>query len=118
MYLLLTGFTMQVQNGEISGKVLDENREGIVNSTITLVEENGTPLGRSVTADYDGNYSLKPLTPGKYNLLFTCKGYVSQMQKGVIVSADKPTWLNANLKPDPNYVAPEKNRGKRKRNNN
>lgn len=97
--LLAIVFVVRAQNGEISGKVLDENGEGVPLANVVLVDDKGVSTGRGATTDFDGNYSIKPLQPGKYNIQFSYLGYAAQIQKGVVVSADKPTWLNSNLKP-------------------
>lgn len=112
--LVMVTISTYAQYGEISGKVIDHNGEGIAKATVTLVNEAGESVGKSTTTDLDGNYAIKPLTPGKYNITIACEGHTSQIQKGVIISADKPTWLNANMKPDPNYI-PRKGKAKGKR---
>lgn len=97
--LLAIVFIARAQNGEISGKVIDENGEGVISGNVQIVDEKGVPTGRGAVTDFDGNYSIKPLSPGKYNVQISYLGYGTQVQKGVIVSADKPTWINVNLKP-------------------
>lgn len=97
--LLAIVFVVRAQNGEISGKVLDENGEGAISANVVIVDDKGVSTGRGAQTDFDGNYSIKPLSPGKYNIQFSYLGYATQVQKGVVVNADKPTWLNSNLKP-------------------
>lgn len=103
--LLAVVFIARAQNGEISGKVLDENGEGVIAGNVQLIDDKGVPTGRGAQTDIDGNYSIKPLTPGKYNVQFSYLGYATQIQKGVIVNADKATWLNSNLKPSDAMLA-------------
>ncbi|MES2619276.1 MAG: TonB-dependent receptor [Bacteroidota bacterium] len=101
LFSLLAGFFVAyAQNGEISGKVVDENGEGIPLANVIIVDNKGGSTGRGASADFDGNYSIKPLTPGKYNIQFSYLGYSSQVQQGVIVSADKATFIDIKLKPD------------------
>jgi len=92
-------FVLKAQNGEISGKVLDENGEGVPLANVVLVDAKGISTGKGTTTDFDGNYSIKPLSPGKYNVQFTYVGYGIRIEQGVLVNADKATFLNANLKP-------------------
>ena len=62
------------QQGIIKGRVYDEiSNEALIGATI-LIE--GTTNG--VTADLDGNYELKGLTPGLYNLVVSFIGYETQ----------------------------------------
>src|SRR5436190_9222 len=86
------------QNGEISGKVTDESGEGIPFANVVIVDVKGVSTGRGTSTDFDGNYSLKPLTPSKYNVQFSYVGYASQVVQGIVVSADKPTFIDAKMK--------------------
>lgn len=97
--LVATAFAAYAQNGEISGKVTDENGEGVPVANVVLVDGKGVSTGRGTTTDFDGNYSIKPLTPGKYNIQISYLGYATRIEQGVVVNADKTTWLNAQLKP-------------------
>jgi len=97
--LVATAFVAYAQNGEISGKVTDENGEGVPVASVVLVDNKGVSTGRGVSTDFDGNYSIKPLTPGKYNVQISYIGYATRIEQGVVVNADKTTWLNAQLKP-------------------
>jgi outer membrane receptor protein involved in Fe transport len=97
--LIATAFAAYAQNGEISGKVTDENGEGIPVANVVLVDAKGVSTGRGTTTDFDGNYSIKPLTPGKYNVQISYLGYATRIEQGVVVNADKTTWLNVQLKP-------------------
>lgn len=106
--VVATLFVLQVaaQNGEIAGKVINENGEGIPMANITLVDTAGTPTGTATTTDRDGNFSIRPLSPGKYNLQVSYKGYTPSTQQGIIVKADRPTWLTLHLKPNGAVLAP------------
>ena len=53
---LIAGFFVaQAQNGEISGKVLDENGEGVPIANVVVVDNKGVSTGRGTTTDFDGN---------------------------------------------------------------
>ncbi len=92
-------FVLKAQNGEISGKVTDENGEGVPVANVVLVDAKGISTGRGSTTDFDGNYSIKPLTPGKYNLQVSYVGYATRIEQGVVVNSDKTTWVSIKLKP-------------------
>lgn len=106
MKKLLTLFTLVIafvaakaQNGEIMGKVTDENGEGVPVANVVIVDANGTPTGRGTTTDFDGNYSIKPLVPGKYNVQVSYVGYAAQIIQGIVVKSDGTTFQNFKIKP-------------------
>ena len=92
-------FAAQAQNGDISGKVRDENGEGVPFANVVLVDAKGVPTGRGTTTDFDGNYSINPLTPGHYNIQISYVGYAAQIIQGVVVSSEKSTFIDVKLKP-------------------
>ncbi|MGB1247946.1 MAG: hypothetical protein ACPG4Z_03615, partial [Chitinophagales bacterium] len=53
---ILTLFAV-AQNGEISGKITDENGEGIPFANVAIVE-NGVANGVGAITDFDGFYSI------------------------------------------------------------
>ncbi len=109
LFTLLTLFIVflgaKAQNGEISGKVIDENGEGVPVANVVLVDNKGVTTGRGTTTDFDGNYSIKPLTPGKYNLQVSYVGYGTQVQQGVLVNSDKATFIDIKMKPSSKELA-------------
>jgi len=96
--LIISFMAVHAQNGEISGKVADEGGEGIPFANVVLVDDKGISTGRGTTTDMDGNYSIKPLTPGKYNLQFSYVGYASKREDGIVVNSDKATFIDIKLK--------------------
>jgi len=92
-------FAANAQNGDISGKVRDENGEGVPFANVVLVDGKGVPTGRGTSTDFDGNYSINPLTPGKYNLQVSYVGYAAQIIQGVVVNSEKSTFIDVKLKP-------------------
>lgn len=103
---LIAGFFVaSAQNGEISGKVLDESGEGVPIANVVIVDNKGVSTGRGTTTDFDGNYTIKPLSPGKYNVQFSYLGYATQIQQGILVNADKATFMDVKLKPSSKELA-------------
>jgi outer membrane receptor protein involved in Fe transport len=92
-------FAAKAQSGEISGTVKDEKGEGMISATIVILDASGKNTGLGTVTDFDGNYSIKPLRPGRYDVQFSYAGYASQVQKDVLVKADQPTFLNVKLNP-------------------
>ena len=100
-YLLLLAFiglsgVVFAQNGEISGRVLDQKKEPMITAAVQ-VYSGGIQKGGTVT-DFDGNYSIKPLDAGYYDVLVRYTGYDSMMVTKVLVSPGKTTTVNFDMK--------------------
>ncbi len=84
---------MIAQNpGEIKGKIIDAQTKEILPGTTVYVEI----LGQKVIAvsDTNGMFTLKPLSPGSYNVYFTFTGYNSFELSSVTVYPDKITFVD------------------------
>lgn len=83
------------QTGAITGRVTDEKKEPIVGAVIRVMEGGHQKGGAST--DVDGIYIIKPLSPGRYDVVVSYIGYKEKNITGVIVSPDKTTTVNAQL---------------------
>ena len=70
-FLLLTSVQSFAQNLNVSGRVLDENGEGLIGAGVVI---QGTTKG--TITDIDGNYELS--VPQGATLEFSCVGYATQ----------------------------------------
>lgn len=97
LVLILTGITSQAfaQGGEIIGQVVDENNEPVITAVVE-VTQGGIVKGGAAT-DYDGNYVIKPLGAGNYEVRVTKIGYRDNLTKGVTVTPDRPVEVNVKL---------------------
>lgn len=78
--------------GEIKGKVYDsKSKEGLIGATV-FVDYMGSKIAAFV--DKDGQFTLKPLNPGTYNVTMTFTGYDTTTVTGVTVNSDKITFLD------------------------
>ena len=77
MLLIAMGVVVQLYaqgtSGAIVGKVTDNNNEVIINAVVQVIQ-GGIAKGGAVT-DYDGNYIVKPLAPGRYDVVVRFIGY-------------------------------------------
>ena len=87
--------TNEKQFGEISGRVFDDKKEPLP-SAVVQVLHNGEIIGGVVT-DYDGNYSIKTLSAGNYDVLVRYVGYDSVKVTSVNVSPNKTAIQNINM---------------------
>jgi len=89
--LIVTGYAAFAQSGAIKGKVLDKATKEPLPFANVVVEINGSQAGGAQT-DFDGNFTIKPLVPGKYSLKSSFVGYTGAEVTGVLVSTDKITF--------------------------
>ncbi len=86
----------QQGKGSIKGKVTDSaTGEGVPFCNV-LVYLNGNQVNGSTT-DFDGNYTIKPIDPGTYEVEFSFVGYTTQRVNGFIVKSNKTNFLDATL---------------------
>jgi len=80
------------QSGEIQGKVTDsDSGEGLPFANVTI-KVAGALVGAQT--DFDGYYSIKPVPAGSYDVEVQYIGYATQITQGVLVIADKSTFLD------------------------
>ena len=85
----------EAQTGEIRGKVTEKGgKEVPFASVVALV--NGIEVQGSI-ADFEGNYSIKPLNPAKYDVKATSVGFSPVLKKGVVVTVDKISFVDVEL---------------------
>lgn len=90
--LCIPAFIFAQNQGEIKGKIYDsKTKEALVGATV-YVDYMGSKVANFV--DKDGQFTLKPLTPGTYNVTITFTGYDTAAYTGVTVNADKITYLD------------------------
>lgn len=82
--------------GTLKGKVTDAETKKPLPFVNVIVFLNGN-LVTGAQTDPDGEYTIKPVDPGTYDIQFTFVGYQTQNQKGVPVSAGKIQFVNAAL---------------------
>ena len=91
--LLSTQFLLWAQNGSISGKVVDATTgEELIGATVLIT---GTTIG--TITDFDGNFTLKNLSPGTYNISISFVSYETVQYDAVYVAGNEVTIINANL---------------------
>ncbi|MFB3055842.1 MAG: carboxypeptidase-like regulatory domain-containing protein, partial [Ignavibacteriaceae bacterium] len=79
--------------GKISGKIIDtSNGEPLIGANVIIL---GTNLGAAT--DFDGNFFIINIPPGKYEVKASIIGYNSVLIQNVTVSVDQTTKLNFEL---------------------
>lgn len=84
------------QSGTLRGKVVDKDTKEPIPFVNIIVELGGTQAG-GTTSDFDGNYTIKPITPGKYDLKASYVGFKPIMIKGVQIKSDQITFYDITM---------------------
>ena len=96
VFFVFTATASFAQSGEIRGKILDkQTKEPVPFATVTA-ELNGVVVGGNSTG-IDGTYTIKPLSPGKYNVKAQIIGFNPGELTGVIVSVENAAYANIEL---------------------
>lgn len=91
--LILSNTCVLAQNGIIKGRVYDNiNNEPIPFANIYIDQ-----IQKGISSDVDGNFIIKNIKAGIYNVTFSFIGYQTYTASEVIVSSNKPSTLNAGL---------------------
>lgn len=95
MLLLLTLVSLRSIAQEIAGKVVDEKKLEVMGAVIRVYQD--SVLKGATVADFDGNYSIKPLEPGTYSLVAISVGCDSVEWTNIIVGQQSRTTVNISL---------------------
>lgn len=99
--VVILGFAGQAlaqgTSGAIQGTVVDANGDPVINAQVQ-VSRGGIAKGGAVT-DFDGNYVVKPLEPGRYEVKVNYIGQKESQTTGVIVQPGQNTEVNVKLQP-------------------
>lgn len=87
---LISGFSMFSQTGSIKGKITEKNQPVPAVSIIVPA------LGYSLSADDDGNYEIRNIPFGTYEVIFSSMGLKNERKK-VTVDKTTPIILNVTL---------------------
>lgn len=87
----------QGTSGAIQGTIIDDKGEPVMNAAVQVLR-GGISKGGTVT-DFDGNYTVKPLEPGRYDVKVNYVGYKQSIIKDVLVQPSQNTEVNSKLQP-------------------
>lgn len=86
----------QVGAGTLKGRITDfDTKESLPFASVILFL-NGNQVAGTNT-DFDGDYTIKPIQPGTYDVLFSFVGYQSKKVTGVKITANKIQFVNGEL---------------------
>ncbi len=84
--------------GTLKGKIVDKSTKEPIPFANVVIEMNGVQAG-GATSDFDGNYIIKPINPGRYDVRCSYVGYKTLLTKGLVIGAGKIEFFNIELEP-------------------
>lgn len=94
--VLVATASVFAQSGTLKGTLTDKATNEAIPFASVVIESGGTQYG-GVNTDIDGNYTIKPIPPGKYDVKAVYVGYKPVLFKDVIINNDKITFLNIEM---------------------
>ncbi len=94
---LICGFSsVYAQNGKLFGRIVDkDSKEPVAFAGVKLFS--GGALKGGANADFDGNYSVSPVSPGTYTVEVLGVGYVKEVIKDVKIGFEQTRKLDVQL---------------------
>lgn len=86
-----------LNSGALKGVLTDEETGEPIPFANIVVETGGQQI-TGATTDFDGNFTIKPLAAGRYDIKATYVGYKTVMVTGVVIAPNKTTYQNMTLK--------------------
>ena len=83
---LFSFLASNAQTGEVRGVVKEPDGTPVPFASVAALV--GGVQVQATSADFDGNYSIKPLNPGKYDIKATAVGYSPAQKANVLVTID------------------------------
>lgn len=93
---LLVQASLIAQPGTLQGKIFDGESKDAISFANIIIETDGKQVG-GTTSDFDGNYTIKPIPPGKYDVKASYVGYTPKIITGVIIRDGKITFLDLDM---------------------
>lgn len=84
------------QSGTLKGTVLDKDTGEPIPFANIIIEVDGSQEA-GATSDFDGNYTIKPIDAGQYDVRASYVGYQPVQVNDVVVNSDKITFLDLEM---------------------
>jgi len=82
--------TQPMPEGTLEGNVVDDAGSPVGNVSITVDQ-------MKTATDPSGNYSIRSIPAGSYNVTFTKAGFETLTVKDIVINQGKTTWLNVSI---------------------
>jgi hypothetical protein len=94
MLFSIAGFSQS--SGTLMGKLIDKETGEPIPFGNIIVETAGRQVG-GTTSNFDGDYTIRPIPAGRYDVKATYVGYKPILVQGVVINPDKITFLNIEM---------------------
>ena len=92
----LTSLSVSAQSGSLKGTVSDAMTGETIPMANIVVKSDGVPVIGGAS-DFDGNFTIKPINPGRYTVEVSFIGYATILQNNVLISPNKITFSDYQL---------------------
>jgi len=89
--LLAANAIFAQSSGTLKGKLTDKDKKDPIPFATVVISTGGKQVG-GANSDFEGNYTIKPIPPGKYDVKATSVGFKSMMITGLVINADRITF--------------------------
>jgi outer membrane receptor for ferrienterochelin and colicin len=96
LVVVATAAVFAQSSGTLKGKLTDKATKEAIPFASVVIESGGKQYG-GVNTDIDGNYTIKPIPPGKYDVKAVYVGYKPLQITDVIINNDKITFLDIEM---------------------
>lgn len=95
--ILFANVLLLAQSGALKGKLTDKETGDPIPFANVVVETGGQQVS-GATTNFDGEFTVKPLSPGKYDLRVTYVGYQTILITDIRINPDKITYQDVKMK--------------------
>jgi hypothetical protein len=93
--LIISGTLISQTEGTIKGTILDEKKSPIPYAQVAILQD--TIILFNVQADLNGEFTVKEITPGKYNIKAFASGFKIQLLEDVSVNPNKTRYVDIDM---------------------
>jgi len=93
---LVGGLSAQLSSGTLKGKVIDKDTKEPLPFANLVILQGSQQIG-GATTNFDGEYTIKPIPPGTYDVKCFFVGYSDRQVSGVVINNNKITFLDMDM---------------------
>ncbi|RLD76239.1 MAG: hypothetical protein DRJ07_16665, partial [Bacteroidetes bacterium] len=94
--IISSGAFAQAGQSGIQGKVIDKTTGEPLPFANVILEHNGVQTAGAQT-DFDGNYVIKPISPGTYTLKAIFMGYKPKQINGIVITSEETKMVDVKM---------------------